>query len=559
MHLLNTLTLLACKTKAVSYRLSAISHRLPGAAVKALALIEIIVISGCVPARMPSLPPTAEPPHMAPFFLSIPDPQSTPTAFQPGDDAADPMPSPTDEFHSPVPPTAAPVTPTDTSLPPTGTSTAVIVSPTPSSQPTGDRTHYTLYVTLDYAGRNVAANETIRYVNTTGQTLSEIVLAVEPNLWGNCFTVASLSEDDAEATNYDLSGHRLTVYPAQPLAPGAVSKIAIGFSLSLPAKAYDGTFGYTSNQVNLTDWYPFVVPYMGGWVLHDNWAFGEYLVYDIADYDIYIKTDSDVVLAASAPGEPAGDTTHYHLDAARNFAISASDSFKVDESAVGSVKIRSYYFAGDGDASQAVVWMATQSLSLYGVKFAPYPHESLSIVETGLPDGQEFDGLVFLGSNFYSGYNGSARSNLVTIGTHEIAHQWWYGLVGDDQAMEPWLDEAMSVYSERIFYEYNYPGYGDWWWNFRVNYFHPTGYVDSSVYSFGDFHSYVAAVYLNGANFLDDLRTRIGDDAFFAFLKDYASQESGRIATSSDFFSILREHTDKKFADIVRSYFRGSY
>jgi hypothetical protein len=256
---------------------------------------------------------------------------------------------------------------------------------------------------------------------------------------------------------------------------------------------------------------------------------------------------------------PSSDTTHYHLEAARTFALSASDSFRVDESAVGSVKIYSYYFAGDGDASQAVVWMATQSLSLYNAKFAEYPHQSLSIVETGLPDGQEFDGLIFLGSNFYSSYNGSARSNLVTIGTHEIAHQWWYGLVGDDQAMEPWLDEALSIYSERIFYEYNYPGYGDWWWNFRVNYFHPSGYVDSSIYAFGNFHDYVSAVYLNGANFLDDLRTRIGDDAFFAFLKDYASRESGRIATSSDFFSILSEHTDKKFSDIVRSYMRGSY
>jgi hypothetical protein len=250
---------------------------------------------------------------------------------------------------------------------------------------------------------------------------------------------------------------------------------------------------------------------------------------------------------------------HYHLDAARTFAFSASDSFKVDESAVGPVKILSYYFGGDGNASQAVVWMATQSLALYGAKFAPYPYQSLSIVETPLADGQEYDGLVFLGSSFYSGYNGSARSNLVTIGTHEIAHQWWFGLVGDDQATEPWLDEAMSVYSERIFYEYNYPAYGDWWWNFRVNYFGPHGYVDSSVYSFATFRGYVDAVYLNGANFLDDLRTRIGDDAFYAFIKDYATQFSHRQATTADFFAVLRQHTNRDFSDIMQSYFQGSY
>ncbi|MCK7516234.1 MAG: hypothetical protein MZV64_00150 [Ignavibacteriales bacterium] len=51
--------------------------------------------------------------------------------------------------------------------------------------------------------------------------------------------------------------------------------------------------------------------------------------------------------------------------------------------------------------------------------------------------------LVFLATKFYNEYSGSARSNLVTIGAHEIAHQWWFGLAGSDQALEPWLDEAL--------------------------------------------------------------------------------------------------------------------
>ncbi len=482
--------------------------------------------------------------------------QSTSTPFQP--DLAT-------LTSSPVPPTDTPVPPTDT--PPPTSTTAPNPQPTDNPPaPTGGppnetgRTHYTFYVTLDYAGKAVAVNETIRYLNTTGQTLSDVVMAVEPNLWSNCFTLVSLSQDDSEVTNYSLAGQRLTVYLAQPLGPDAVTTFAIGYSLSLPVKSSTGTFGYISSQVNLTDWYPFIVPYGNGWILHDPGGFGEQMVYDSSDFDVNLKvTPSDVVVAASAPGESNGDTTHYHLEGARTFVLSASDSFQVDESAVGTVKIRSYHFAGDGDASQAVVWMATQSIALYQAKFAPYPYQSLSVVETSLQDGQEFDGLVFLASSFYSSYNGSARSNLVTIGTHEIAHQWWFGLVGDDQAMEPWLDEAMSVYSERIFYEYNYPNYGDWWWNFRVNYFGPHGYVDSNVYDFATFRDYVDAVYLNGANFLDDIRNRIGDQAFFAFLKDYAERFSYRRATTADFFAVLRDHTNKDFSDIMQAYFQGSY
>ena len=521
---------------------------------KFLAGLLFLALAACGPA-----PATPEPLHMAPFILATVDPNSTDTStpFQP-DPATSTLTS------TPVTPTdTSTATPTDTStpLPPVSTSTAAPVI-LPTSVPPNDtgRTHYTFYLTLDYGSKAVAVNETIRYVNATGQSLSSVVLAVEPNLWAHCFSLASVAEDDSEITNYDLSGQRLTIYPSAAIAPGAATTFALGFSLSLPVKASTGTFGYTSDQVNLTDWYPFIVPYSGDWVLHDPSLFGENLVYDAADYDVYVKVSGrDVMVAASAPAEANGDTTHYHLEAARTFVMSASDSFRMDESAVGSVKIRSYYFAGDAGASQAVVWMATQSLSLYQAKFAAYPYEALSSVETHLADGQEYDGLVFLSSTFYSDYNGTARSNLFTIGTHEIAHQWWFGLVGSDQATEPWLDEAMAVYSERIFYEYNYPTYGDWWWNFRVNYFGPQGYVDSSVYSFATFRGYVDAVYLNGANFLDALRTRIGDEAFFAFLKDYAARYAHGHSTTSGFFAVLREHTQKDFSDIMQTYFQGQY
>jgi hypothetical protein len=517
----------------------------------------IWIFSACTPASSSSTGPG--------FILVTLDPNSTATAtpFQPAPATDTASPSATDNptgtdipTDTPIPiptETFTPVPPPDTALPP-----ATLPPVTPA--PTSTRTLYTFYLSLNYAGKAAAVSETVRYVNITGQSLSSVVMAVEPNLWTNCFSLNVLNQDGTTVTNYTLNGQRLTIYPAQPVQPGAITTFSLGFSLSLPPKSTNHIFGYLSDQLNLTDWYPFIVPYSGGWVLHDPWAFGEHLVYDAADYDVNVKVhDPNVMIAASAPADSNSDSLHYHLEAARTFVLSASDQFKVDESAVGSTKISSYYFSGDENASKAVVWMATQSLGLYQAKFAPYPHHSLSIVETDVPDGQEYDGLVFLGNNFYSGYNGTAKSDLVTIGTHEIAHQWWFGLVGSDQALEPWLDEAMAVYSERIFYEYNYPNFGDWWWNFRVNYFGPSGFVDSSIYSFGTFRSYVNAVYLNGANFIDDLRTRIGDEAFFAFLRDYASQFSYGHSTSSGFFAVLRQHTNKDFSDILRQYFQNSY
>ncbi|MFH1183681.1 MAG: M1 family metallopeptidase [Chloroflexota bacterium] len=451
-------------------------------------------------------------------------------------------------------------TPKPASPTPAATATTGPTAPASNDLPGGSRTLYTLYATLDYYGHAAAVNQTVRYTNNTGRALSSIVMSVEPNQWPGCFSLSSLEQDGAAVSSYTLAGHRLTIPLTRPLDAGATTTFTLGYSLDLPWKSADGTFGYRTDQLNLTNWYPFIVPFDGDWVLHDPSTYGEYLVYDSADFDVNIKVDDPgVVLAASAPGEANGNSTRYHLEGARTFVISASDSYGVDETAVGPVKIMAYHLPGHENANDAVIWMATQSVGLYQVKFAPYPYTSLTIIESDIQDGQEFDGVVFLASKFYSEYNGSARSNLFSIGTHEIAHQWWFGLVGSDQASEPWLDEALSVYSERIFYEYNHPGYGDWWWGFRVNYFGPSGYVDQGVYGFGTFRGYVNAVYLNGANFLDELRTRVGDEAFFSFLKDYAQSYARQRATARDFFAVLGRHTNRDFSDILGAYLQGHY
>jgi len=117
----------------------------------------------------------------------------------------------------------------------------------------------------------------------------------------------------------------------------------------------------------------------------------------------------------------------------------------------------------------------------------------------------------------------------------------------------------MAAYSERIFYEYHYPRYGDWWWQYRVDYFGPAGYVDTSVYNGGTFRSYTNAVYLNGAHFMEDLRVRMGDDDFFRFLKDYAARYSRGRVSGYEFFATVRASTDADVSDLMDAYFYGSY
>ena len=499
--------------------------------------------------------PTPAAPVFPKFILVTQDPNAspTPTPFQPSGLIDTDVPP-----FTPVPPTQIP-TQTFTPLP--ASPTPASATTTASAPATSSRTNYILYATMDFKAHTLSVDETVRYYNNSGTALSDIVLSVQPNQYSNTFGLNSISQDGTALTAFTINGQRLDVSLPQPLQPNSAITLILNFNLNIPAKSSTGIFGYDFNQINLVDWYPFIVPRdaSGGWVLHDPISFGEHLVYDSSDIELNIKTDSDVIIAASAPSESNGEWTRYRLYGARTFALSASDQFIVTDTAVGDVVIRSYYFDGYQAAGDAILFAALQAVSIYSAKFAPYPYQTLAVVQTDIHDGQEYDGLVLLATKFYEEYGGGARNNLTTIGVHEIAHQWWFGLVGNDQALEPWLDEAMATYSEHIFYEFNYPGQVNWWWQFRVDYFKPGGYVDTSIYNGGTFRTYTNAVYLNGAHFIDDLRGRMGDDNFYRFLKDYASRYSRGRATSYDFFAAVRANTSADISSLIAEYFSGSY
>jgi len=513
-------------------------------------LIAICVLCGLILSSCWMTPPAASVPPTLVLVTVDPNASPTPTPFQPAGDAlANP---------ATLIPSYTPLPPTDTPLPTLEFTATALPSPIPPSA--SARTQYTLYALLDYSGHQLGVDETIRYTNQTGVTLGELVLAVEPNLRGG-FTLENIMLNGTALT-YDLSGQRLTVYLPQGLAPGALATLTMRFRISIPAKIKEHPYGYDVDQLNLVDWYPFIVPFSNGWILHDQGALGEHLVYDAADFEVNIRTtQTGVVFAASglADSQPNGEWTRYRLPGARTFAFSASDQYLVFDATAGAAQIHSYYYPGYETEGAAILNAAVRAVGIFEAKFGAYPYGSLSVVQADLNDGQEYDGLVFLATKFYNEYDGSARSNLVSIGVHEMAHQWWFGLVGSDQAMEPWLDEALCVYSEAVFYKYIYPNSSDWWWNFRVNYFGPTGYVDSTIYEAPTFRAYVNASYLNGANFIEALNYRMGDDDFFRFLQDYTLRYGRGRATAYDFFAVARQNTTADISDLIQAYFKGSY
>jgi hypothetical protein len=345
--------------------------------------------------------------------------------------------------------------------------------------------------------------------------------------------------------------------------------ISIQYTLALPfAEQMDPSvsrpriFGYTSAQSNLANWYPFVVPYINGnWVLHDPWYYGEHLVYDAADYEVnlmFTNTNAPVVASSGAP-QANGESTRYTLMAGRAFVFSMSRQFKVATQQVGDVLVSSYFFPGYDGGGQAALLTTVQSMQIYSQRFGPYPHKTISAVMGDFNDGMEYSALYYLSRDFYNLYDNTLQNYLVFVAAHETAHQWWFEQVANDQALQPWLDEALATYSERLYYEGISPDIVPWWWSYRIDFYNPQGFVDVPIYEGGGFRPYTNSVYFRGAHFLEDLRVRIGDETFFAFLQDYFQQERGKFASPEDFFRILRAHTSTDISDLIRQYFQNVY
>jgi hypothetical protein len=447
-----------------------------------------------------------------------------------------------------------------------------IITETPTATntpiPIPEREKYMLDTTIDYDLHFVTVKETVLYPNYTGQQLDSLTLAIAANLWPNCFKLDTIKVDDIPITDYTLTAHRLDMALPAPLEPDSISTVTLGYSLSLPYMDQVHSlrariFGYSDVQINLVNWYPFIVPFTNGeWVIREPWSHGEYLVYPIADFEVNLKfanPENIPIVAASGFAEASGDccATRYTLTEARAFAISASREFQVSHRQVGDTTVYSYYLPIYKRAGEAAMYASAQAIQVFSQKFGLYPHKTLSVVMADFKDSMEFSALYFHSRSFYDLYDGTPANYLTFVAVHETAHQWWFDQVANDQALEPWLDETLTTYSESIYYETLHPDMLSWWWSYRIDFFEPKGYIDIPVYDGQNDDNYKHTVYFNGAHFLQDLRQRIGDEAFQVFIQDYFVQNKDKIATREDFFRILDKHTDVDYSDIVRVYFRN--
>ncbi len=416
---------------------------------------------------------------------------------------------------------------------------------------------YQISVKFDYLTQMAEIDQKIEYVNNSPVELSSILLSVDVMRYPDVFFLEKMTiNSETEITPIDKK-YFYEIPLEEPLASGELFELQITYELKIPQlvpPADDkkpSIFGYSVVQTNFVDWYPFIPPINddGEWLLHDPWFYGEYLVYDLGNYFVEIElinTLPDTSIAASTvPTKIEENFYTFESKKARNFVFSVSPSFVVESQEINGISVSTYTFPYHQQAGSHILAETVKAVELYSELFSAYPRENLSIVEGDFFDGMEYDGLFFLGKGYFNLFDYTVQNYLTFIAVHEAAHQWWYSSVANDQAIEPWLDEAFCTYSEVLFYEHYYPDLVNWWWEYRINFYQPEGIINKPIYDYAGFIPYRNATYLQGAKFLQSLREDLGDQAFFELIREYLTSQQNLISSEDYFMQLIEQYSGK--------------
>jgi len=403
--------------------------------------------------------------------------------------------------------------------------------------------------------------EEVRYTNREGVALQEVYFRLFANANGGQATVSGVTVDGQEVeTAYEFEQSALRVALPVPLEAGDQVTIEMGFQVEIPREMGGnyGLFGYFDDILVLDEFYPVVAVYDDeGWNVEVPPPAGDLTYFDASFYLVQVTAPADLVVVAS--GVAVEEQTQgeeqvltFAAGPARDFYLAASERYVAKSEQVGETKVNSYAFPEREEHAQLALQYAVDALGSYSERFGVYPYMEFDVVSTPMQAlGMEYPGLVGLGLQLYDPeaevWGLPTQIMLESSVGHEVAHQWFYNVVGNDQVDEPWLDEALVQYVTGLYYldvggERALEGWsGSWYdrWQ-RVDMADiPIG-LPSGDYSNGT--EYGAIVYGRGPIFMDTLAEDMGQETFDQFLRDYYQSHKWGIGTAEDFEELAEEH-----------------
>jgi hypothetical protein len=363
------------------------------------------------------------------------------------------------------------------------------------------RVDHRIEVQLNAAAHTLDGFERITYYNRSPDTLRAIWFHVWPNAYKNdrtAFTEQQLRNGD---TRFYFSGKeergyinrldfRVNGQPARTedhpqhidiiklllpaaLSPGDSILITTPFHVKLPYNFSRG--GYEGKSIQATQWYPKPAVYDAqGWHPMPYLDQGEFYN-EFGNYEVLITLPRKMKLAATGKsmyqndvlvidtakypgtGLPDMETRYFRQDNVHDFAwfaspdfIGQSDTCRLPSGRV--VQVSSYYTAAEKKQWDSSLVYAKRALRFYSAEVGEYPYRTCSIVQGpggGASGGMEYPTITLIAPAQ------TAKELDITI-AHEVGHNWFQGVLANNERQDPWLDEGLNTFYERRYMRYYY-------------------------------------------------------------------------------------------------------
>ncbi len=349
---------------------------------------------------------------------------------------------------------------------------------------------YDLDARLDGQSHIIHVNQGLIYINQSPDTLSEIYF----HLYMNRYKKGAFLEDGKvrestiggidldtvwvncrRVTDYTID-HTLMRMPLRDvLLPGDTLRMRFRFRAQLPPA--DARYGYMGDHHDVGNWFVTPVVYdPKGWHLHqhiDNEFYQEWGAFDVrltVPRGYVVGATGDLLNADSAMQDTTGavrewftqnpdDTTrfttwHYKAKNVHDFAWTADPDYRYFSQTVAGVTVHYLVMAHNYEDWVREIRAGTGAIEWLIKNIGPYPYKQITVADTYMhAGGMEYPNIVFINTFITPRFSPSFFRAVVI---HEIAHNWFYGLLASNQTEDEWMDEGFTQFAEIEVMEYLY-------------------------------------------------------------------------------------------------------
>jgi hypothetical protein len=377
---------------------------------------------------------------------------------------------------------------------------------------------YDVSANLQWANHRLVVVSTAHVTNTTPSSVTALTFNLVPAKIGQ-ISMNGVTVDGSSASA-SLDDMNVIVHLNSALAPNASADVTIRYSAHFNSTNPNRKWLFAERHGIVTAYrwipwlsnrYPFKTP-----------LFGDAFATQIASrVDVSLTSDRAGMIYAT-PGtrvSVSGNTQTFVAYNVRDFNFTASPDYHVTSENHGGVQF-DYYTIELSQHNLAV--HAKQAFDKYTALVGAFPYSRMFVAETSPGFAMESPQGFWIPDSYTT-----ADATFGVI--HEVGHMWFYAAVGSNQATEPFADEALVEYLTRTIEGYR---------GSKV----PTTNLDGSVYDYTS-DTYYEVIYIQGSNYLNAYRKRVGDSNFYAGLRAYYQQYKWKMGGTKQLLTTLDAHS----------------